>query len=165
LELKGIVRNARLDDVPVIRDLINSYAELGIMLFRSMANLYDSLRDFKLYEEDGQILGCCALQIVWADLAEVKSLAVRQEQRGRGIGSALVEAVLAEARELHLARVFALTLEKGFFERFGFQKVPMDSLPNKVWSDCVRCPKQDKCDEIAVLCSLRDTPRPSPLRS
>ena len=153
-KLTGTIRDARLDDVPVIRELINSHAELGRMLFRSMADLYPSLRDFKLYEEKGQVLGCCALQVIWADLAELKSLAVRADQRGRGIGSLLVAAICQEARRLNLPQVFCLTMEKGFFEGMGFEKVAMDSLPMKVWSDCIRCPKQANCDEIAMVKKL-----------
>ena len=150
-----MIRNARLDDVADLRELINSHAERGRMLFRSVADLYESLRDFKIYELEGRPVGCCGLQIVWADLAEVKSLAVRDDFQGRGIGSALVRAVIEEARQLHLPRIFTLTLEPEFFQKLRFIQVPMDSLPLKVWSDCVHCPKQDNCDEIAMILKLK----------
>ena len=149
-----MIRNARLDDAPAIRDLINAHAELQKMLFRSLADLYSAIRDFKVYEQNGQVAGCCALEIVWSDLAEIKSLSVADNMQGQGVGKALVRAALDEARELHLPRVFCLTLEQSFFEKFGFEKVPMDTLPMKVWSDCVRCSKQDNCDEIAMLHNL-----------
>jgi amino-acid N-acetyltransferase len=149
-----LIRNARLDDVEIIRELINEYAEQEIMLFRSLADLYDSLRDFKLYEYEGRVVGCCALQIVWGDLAEVKSLAVAPGYQGKGIGSDLLQAMIAEARELHLPKIFTLTLEAPFFIKAGFSQVPMDTLPHKVWSECVHCPKQDKCDEIAMVLNL-----------
>ena len=149
-----MIRNARLDDVEIIRELINEYAEQEIMLFRSLADLYDSLRDFKLYEYEGRVVGCCALQIVWGDLAEVKSLAVAPGYQGKGIGSDLLQAMIAEARELHLPKIFTLTLEAPFFIKAGFSQVPMDTLPHKVWSECVHCPKQDKCDEIAMVLNL-----------
>ena len=149
-----MIRNARLDDVETIRALINEYAEQEIMLFRSLADLYDSLRDFQLYEIDGEVVGCCALNIVWGDLAEVKSLAVKPGFQGKGIGSQLLQAIIAQARELHLPKVFTLTLEPKFFTKAGFAQVEMDSLPHKVWSECVHCPKQDKCDEIAMTLSL-----------
>ena len=149
-----MIRNARLDDVETIRRLINAHAELERMLFRSQADIYASLRDFKLYEESGQVVGCCALQIIWANLAEVKSLAVADVFQGRGIGKALTRAVIEEARQLHLPRIFCLTLEKAFFEKLGFKNVAMETLPLKVWSDCVRCPKQDCCDEIAMVLDL-----------
>ena len=152
-----MIRKARLDDVPTMRALISSYAEQGRMLFRSSSELYESLRDFKLYERDGEIVGCCALQIVWHDLAEIKSLVVRADCHGNGIGTALVQAVIAEAQELRLGQVFTLTLEEGFFVRLGFERVANESLPMKVWSDCVRCPKQERCDEIAMLLKLGAT--------
>ena len=141
-------------DAGAIRDLINAYAELGRMLFRSQAEVYESLRDFKVAEAGGETVGCVALHIYWRDLAEIKSLAVREDLKGRGIGAALVRAAVAEAKRLGLSRLFALTLEGGFFERLGFEQVSMDSLPLKVWSDCIRCPKQDQCDEIAMVLEL-----------
>lgn len=149
-----MIRRARLDDVPRIRELINAYAELQLMLFRSMADLYAAVRDFQVYELDGQVVGCCALEIAWSDLAEVKSLAVDQEYQGKGIGKAMVRAAIAEAGELHLKRIFCLTLEQRFFESLGFEQVPMKTLPLKVWSDCVRCSKQANCDEIAMVHKL-----------
>lgn len=149
-----MIRDAGLTDVPAIRELINSHAERDRMLFRSLADLYESLRDFQVFEEGDAVVGCAALQIVWSDLAEVKSLAVREDWQGRGVGAALVEAVIAEGRQLRLGRIFTLTLEEEFFEKQGFRKAPMDVLPMKVWSDCVRCPKQDRCDEIAMMLEL-----------
>lgn len=150
-----IIRDARLDDVPAIRDLINSHAELERMLFRSLASLYESIRDFKVCEIAHEVVGCCALQIVWADLAEVKSLAVKESYQGRGVGSSLVDGVLENARSLKLPAVFTLTLEEEFFVKLGFSRVSKDSLPMKVWSDCVRCPKQNHCDETAMIIRLQ----------
>jgi amino-acid N-acetyltransferase len=89
--------------------------------------------------------------VVWSDLAEIKSLAVDEANTGRGVGKALVAAAIEQAGELGIARVFALTLEPDFFEKMGFGVVEKDALPMKVWSDCARCPKQDNCDEIAVV--------------
>ena len=149
-----MIRSALPNDVPVMRELINSHAELGRMLFRSPADLYESLRDFQVYEQAGQVIACCALQIIWSDLAEIKSLAVREDRQNCGVGSALVRAMIEQARNLHLPRVFTLTLEKAFFAKLGFQETPRDSLPMKVWSDCVRCPKQDCCDETAMMLTL-----------
>ena len=153
-----MIRSAGLDDVPAIQELINSHAERGRMLFRSLANLYESVRDFKVYQQDRQVIGCCALQVIWADLAEIKSLAVCREHQGRGIGSALVSAMIEEAKTLSLPRVFTLTMEKDFFAKLNFTCVPMKTLPMKVWSDCVACPRQDNCDEIAMILDLTDKP-------
>ena len=138
----------------MINALINEYAEQDKMLFRSMADIYENLRSFHVAEINGQIVGCCALHIIWQDLAEIKSLAVEPSMTGIGIGKALVEASLAHAKDLGLPRVFALTLEPAFFEKLGFERVERDALPMKVWSDCARCPKQDNCDETALIKNL-----------
>ena len=151
-----MIRPATIHDVPRIQEIINSHAELGKMLFKSFAQLYEGLRDFGVYEVDGSVVGCVALTIIWADLAEVRSLAVDEGSRGRGIGRKMVEWSIAEARRLRIGRLMALTYEQQFFERLGFRVVPKENLPLKVWSDCVRCAKRDGCDEIAVVLDLPD---------
>jgi len=128
------------------------------MLFRSMADVYENLQTFSVAELNGSIVGCCALQVVWSDLAEIKSLAVDQANIGKGAGKALVEAALEQALGLGLKKVFALTLDPNFFEKLGFEAVETDALPMKVWRDCARCPKQQNCDEIAVLKVLSSEP-------
>lgn len=148
------VRNAKIGDVEVIYALINSHAELEKMLFRSKADIYANLQSFLVAEVDGEVLGCCALQIIWSDLAEIKSLAVDEANIGTGVGKSLVTAALERAGELDLPRVFALTLDVGFFEKLGFEVIEKESLPMKVWSDCAKCPKADCCDEIAVVKSV-----------
>jgi amino-acid N-acetyltransferase len=153
-----MIRPATVHDVPRISEIINSHAELGRMLFKSYAQLYESLRDFAVFERDGQVLGCTALAIIWADLAEVRSLAVDDAARGQGIGRNLTEWCIAEARRLQIRRLMSLTYEQGFFEKLGFVVVDKDTLPLKVWSDCVRCPKRDGCDEIAMVRTLDDVP-------
>lgn len=135
----------------MVYSLINHYAERDQMLFRSMANIYENLQCFSVAEVDGKVLGCCALEIIWSDLAEIKSLAVDQSQVDKGIGKMLVGAALEQARRLGVPRVFALTLRPEFFEKLGFEVVKKETLPMKVWSDCARCPKQQNCDEIALL--------------
>ncbi len=148
------VRPAKIRDAKAINALINEYAEQDMMLFRSLADIYENLRSFHVAEENGRIVGCCALHIIWSDLAEIKSLAVDQSKKGTGVGKALVEASLAHAKDIGLPRVFALTLEPAFFEKLGFARVDRDTLPMKVWSDCARCPKQDHCDETALIVKL-----------
>jgi len=156
-----MIRAANINDVPRIQEVIASHAELGKMLFKSYAQLYESLRDFGVYELDGKIVGCVALTIIWADLAEVRSLAVEDAHRGKGIGRKLVEWAVDEARRLGIRRLMALTYETGFFARLGFEQVPKETLPLKVWSDCVRCPKRDGCDEIAVVRTLPEIEAPA----
>lgn len=150
-----MIRNAHIEDVEIIRDLINEYAEQSRMLFRSLSDLYASLHDFMVCAEDGRVVGCCAVQIYWKDLAEVKSLAVEEKFQGKGYGKAMVRSAIEHCRELQIPRLFTLTLEAEFFAKLGFEKVPMNSLPFKVWSDCVRCPKQDNCDEIAMVLTMK----------
>ena len=144
------VRCAKISDAKSISALINCYAEHDKMLFRSLADIYEKLQRFVVAEADGAVVGCCALEIIWSDLAEVKSLAVGPAHKGQGIGRALVEASVEQARRLGVPRVFALTLEPKFFEKIGFAVLDKDDLPMKVWSDCARCPKQQHCDEVAV---------------
>ncbi len=154
-----MIRRAIISDVPSINGLINQHAEHGLMLFRPLGDLYEKIRQFVVWDEGGQVLGCCALEIVWRDLAEVKSLAVHSNAHGRGIGRQLVEAVEHDAGKLGLDRLFALTREEGFFARLGFEIVPKESLPHKVWSDCVKCPRLHNCDEVAVYKPLTDAGR------
>jgi amino-acid N-acetyltransferase len=153
-----MIRPAKLQDVPRIQQIINSHAELGKMLFKSYAQLYEDLRDFAVYEQDGEVRGCVALGIIWADMAEVRSLAVDHEQRGKGIGSQLVRWCIDDARRLGIRKLMSLTYEERFFSKFGFVVVNKDTLPLKVWSDCVRCPKNLACDEIAMVLELTDVP-------
>ena len=145
------IRNAKISDVSGIHELVNYYAELDRMLFRSMADIYEKLQTFVVAELDGQIVGCCSLEIIWADLAEIKSLAVRKGYQGKGIGRKIIEKAQQKASEIGILRIFALTLEADFFVKSGFEIVEKDTLPMKVWSDCARCSKQQNCDEIAVI--------------
>ena len=145
------VRNAKIPDVKAIYSLINYYAERDKMLFRSMADIYENLQAFAIAELDGNVVGCCALQIVWSDLAEIKSLAVDKSNTGAGVGKMLVAAATEQAGQLGIQKVFALTLDPAFFEKMGFKIIEKDTLPMKVWKDCARCPKQQNCDEIAVV--------------
>ena len=157
-----MIRSATIHDVPRISDIINSHAELGKMLFKSYAQLFEDLRDFAVYEDPAtsEVVGCVALSIIWADLAEVRSLAVDDSQRGKGIGSQLVKWTIDEARRLQVRRIMSLTYEQRFFEKLGFVVVAKETLPLKVWSDCVRCPKNENCDEIAMVLTLSDIPQP-----
>ncbi len=145
------IRNAKISDAKAISALINCYAERDKMLFRPLVEVYENLQMFCVAEADGAVVGCCALEIIWSDLAEIKSLAVAPDHKGGGIGRALVAAAIEQACRLGVPRVFALTLEPEFFKRVGFSLIEKEDLPMKVWSDCARCPKQQECDEIAVV--------------
>jgi amino-acid N-acetyltransferase len=125
------------------------------MLHRSLESVYDALREFIVAENsDGKIVACVATDVFWDDLAEVKSLAVAPEHCGQGIGRVLIEAAIADARRLGVTKLFALTYEKEFFTKLGFKVVDKESLPEKVWRECIACPKADSCDEIAMMLDL-----------
>jgi amino-acid N-acetyltransferase len=130
------------------------FASRGDMLSRSLSELYESLRDFYVYEEQGVILGTTALHIVWEDLAEVRSVAVMEEAGRKGIGRQMVQACIDEARVLGLKRIFCLTYKPEFFGKMGFRLVDKSELPHKVWGDCIKCVKFPDCDENAMILDL-----------
>lgn len=144
------IRKARIPDAKAIHKLLITYAQQELMLSRSLPDIYELIRSFYVYEVDGEVLGAVSLHICWEDLAEVRSLAVAGGQMKKGIGRQLVQACLEEARELGLKKVFALTYQPGFFEKMGFHYIEKAELPQKIWSDCVKCPKFPDCDEIAM---------------
>ncbi len=149
-----MLRKAQITDVKEIQKLLTAYANRGDMLSRSLSELYESIRDFYIVEEEGRLLGTSALHIVWEDLAEVRSVAVAEDVGRKGIGSQVVGACIDEARELGLKRIFCLTYKPDFFSRFGFTVVDKSQLPHKVWGDCMKCVKFPDCDEIAMIMDL-----------
>lgn len=149
-----MIRKAQISDVKDIQKLLMTFANRGDMLSRSLSELYESLRDFYVVEEDGVLLGAAALHVVWEDLAEVRSVAVNEEAGRKGIGSRLVQACIAEAREIGLRRIFCLTYKPDFFGKHGFRLVDKAELPHKVWGDCIKCPKFPDCDENAMILDL-----------
>lgn len=153
-----MIRRAGIQDIPAIGQIINDAAEYGLMLHRSQAFLYEHVRDFHVQTYRGHVVGVCGLSIVWANLAEVYALAVAPRFRGRGYGKQLVLSVIDEAEELGIRRLMTLTYERGFFEKLGFKVIDRQHLPLKVWSECVRCAKNQNCDEIAMIRELEEVP-------
>ena len=149
------VRPAAIGDVPAIYHLIEYYADMGNLLPRPMSELYRHLRDFFVVEHKGKVVACAALEIFTDTLGEVRSLVVDPDYNGRGLGRQLVATVMAEARRIGLSRLMALTYVPGFFHKLGFNTVPKETLPEKVWGICVKCYKYNNCDEIAVLKQLK----------
>lgn len=145
------VRKARMGDVPFIHAMVNRFAVQGEMLGRSRSEIYECLRDFFITEENGEVTGCAALHLNWEDLAEVRSLAVSPDSQGKGLGAVLVQACVEEAVLLGIAKVYALTYRPGFFEKLGWSRVDKETLPNKIWGDCLKCPQFPNCDEDAVI--------------
>jgi amino-acid N-acetyltransferase len=148
------VERAHVRDAEAIHRIVNFWAARGDMLPRTMGEVYENLRDFFVVREEGETVACGALHITWADMAELKSLAVREDRQSAGYGSAITRACIEEGRELGLERLFALTYRPTFFERLGFQQVDVMTLPRKVWNECYRCPKFPGCNEIAMTCEL-----------
>ena len=152
-----VIHQATLADVERMHSLINAYASKGLMLAKSRNALYQNVRDFfvadAVYDRRRErvFAGCGALHVLWADLGEIRSLAVEERFRGNGVGRHIVRALLEDATRLQLPRIFALTYQQTFFERLGFVEVDKDALPRKVWGECLDCPKFPNCDEIAML--------------
>ena len=148
------VRPARIADVPIIHHFLELYTTKGNLLPRTMNEIYRHLRDFFVIEVDGQVAAIGALEIFTEDLGEVRSLVVAEEYERRGLGRLMVQRIIAEARQLGLRRLMALTYVPTFFHKLGFVTVAMDTLPEKVWNVCVKCYKYNRCDEVAVLLNL-----------
>jgi len=146
-----MLREATIKDVEMIWKLINYYADKHKMLPRSLSELYENLRDFFVYEKEGKILGCGALHIVWKDYGEILSLAVEPSKVRQGIGSRILKACEDEAYTLGLHKLFTLTYVPEFFEKHGFVRVKKNTLPRKIWSMCLKCPKFPECDEIPLV--------------
>lgn len=146
-----MIRKAFITEAPTIKEIVNNFASRGKLLSLSLQNIYDSLRDFFIYIDNATICGVCALHISWENIAEIRSLAVKEEYQGRQIGTQLIKASLDEAIELNIRQVFCLTYRKNFFLNQGFQIIDKTELPHKIWRDCYKCPKFPDCDEIAMI--------------
>jgi len=151
-----VVRKPKLTEVVSMKALLDSAVATGSVLPRDLAELYENVRDFYVYVDEQGLGGLVALHIDMIDLAEVRSLVVRDDLRGKGIGTKLLSAVVEEARSLEIARVYALTRRPAFFLKNGFHEVDKAALPYKVFKDCMRCRLFPGCDEVAVA---RDLPK------
>lgn len=155
-----MIRNATMADIKEIHSLLSHFAAQGMLLGRALSSLYDQLRDFKVFvardpaDATGKtevVAGSAALHVCWENLAEIRSLAVRERFQGQDIGTGLVRACLAEAETLGISKVFTLTYQPGFFKKLGFREIDKNELPHKVWSDCINCPKFPDCNETALV--------------
>jgi len=156
------IRRALTRDAVQIHVLVNNFAKKEQMLPRTLLSVYESIRDFHVAVEGDRVLGCSALHFTWGDMAEVRSLAVDETTGRKGIGRALVEANIVEAREHGLVQVYAFTYVTGFFEKLGFRVVAHESMPRKVWMDCINCHKFNCCDEVAMVLDLVEGAEPEP---
>ena len=149
------VEKAKITDIPQAQKLIRKSADEGQMLARSLSDMYENIRDYFVVRENDEVIGCGALHVCWSDLAEVKSVAVSDQRRKQGIGRALVNACVQEAKSLGVSSIFCLTMGEGFFSKLGFGKVDLLDLPRKVWGECQTCPKYPDCDEVAMILHLK----------
>jgi amino-acid N-acetyltransferase len=149
--MKETIRKANLKDVNEIRKIVNSFATEGKMLPLSLNQIYEKIRDFTVIEKNGKIIGCGALKIIWKDLAEIRSVAIKKKFQKKGYGKKLIENLLKEAEGLDIKKVFVLTYKPQFFEKFGFERITKSKLPHKIWIDCINCPKFPRCDEIPMI--------------
>ncbi|AHV98465.1 MULTISPECIES: N-acetyltransferase [Paenibacillus] len=147
----AICRSATLEDVEPLYLMIEEYAQRGIMLPRSRKVLERQIDQFVVAEVNGRVVGCGSLCRLGNDLVEIRSLGLRDECKGQGIGSMIVEELTKEARRQKIPKIMALTYAVNFFLKNGFHIVNKEIFPEKVWTDCVNCSKQHACDEIAVL--------------
>jgi amino-acid N-acetyltransferase len=152
----NLIEKAKIGDVPQIHKLVNSFASRGDMLARPLSEIYENLRDFFVLKHGKKVVACVALHISWADLAEVKALAVAQEYQSKGLGAELVKSCLKEAEDLEIPIVFCLTYKDIFFEKQGFIRIDKMKLPKKVWTECFHCPKFPDCDEVAMYFVVKE---------
>jgi len=155
-----MIRKANLQDVNAIHSLLQLYAVKGELLPRPLSALYDHVRSFSVSVDQRKnlIVGCCALQFCWEDLAEIRSLAVHPDYQGKNIGSELTKTVLSEAKTFETRKVFTLTYRPKFFRKFGFVQIDRSDLPIKIWGDCITCVKFPDCDEIAMMKEIEIDP-------
>lgn len=145
------IRKAIIKDTPKIREIVNKFAEKGLMLPLSYNQIYERIRDFWIIEKGKQIIGCGALKPTWKDLAEIRSVAIKAKFQKRGYGKILIEKLIEEAKQLGFKKIFVLTFKPDYFKKFGFREIPRSRLPHKIWMDCINCPKFPKCDEVPLI--------------
>ncbi len=151
-----MLRRANVKDAQAIFKILQEYAIKGILLPRSLNSIYENIRDFFVYEENGKIVGIGSLHVYWEDLAEIKSLAVLEEHQYKGIGKQIVQKCIEDAKNLGLKKVFALTYVPEFFKKLGFKEADKSEFPQKVWTECIHCVKFNDCKEVPVLLELEE---------
>jgi amino-acid N-acetyltransferase len=149
-----VIRKAKLNDVPGLFAMIDHYVAQRIMLARTLTDLYESVREFTVAEEDGQVTACGALKLFSPELGEIRSLCVAPGQQSRGVGRAIIDELLAEAVHFKLKTIFALTVAPDFFARCGFRETARERFPVKIWRDCLRCDRYFHCNETTVAIDL-----------
>ena len=146
---------AKLSDIISMQELVKPEVESGIILVRSDDEISTNIRSYILAKQDSVLIGFCALHIHAPSLAEIRSLIVKEDQRGKNIGNSLVKKALDEATTLGLQKVLSLTYKQSFFEKLGFIEIPKESLPeHKIWADCIKCKHFPVCNEVSLIKNL-----------
>jgi len=146
-----LIRKAFVKDVPLITEIVNYYAQKGLMLQRPISRVYDNVRDYHVIERNGEVIGCGALHVMWSDLVEIRAVALKDGFMGKGYGGQLIEKLINEAKSLEIKKIFVLTYKRKFFERMGFAEISKSELPHKIWSECINCIHFPNCDEVALI--------------
>ncbi|OCR94386.1 N-acetyltransferase [Campylobacter fetus] len=148
-------KKAKLKNIPLMQSIVKKEIENGIILPRNDDEIATNIRSYTLAYKDDELVGYSALHIHAPNLAEVRSLVVKESLRGQSIGGGLVKELLKEAKDLEIEQVFTLTYQKSFFEKLGFNEIPKEKLPaQKIWADCIKCKHFPVCNEIALICYL-----------
>ncbi len=149
------IHKAKIKEATKIHDLINDSAKANHVLPRALSYIYENIRDFWIFiQDDGDVIACVALHIIWEDLAEIKSLVVRKDFQSKGLGGELIGKALDEAKDYELKKVFVLTYIPEYFSLFGFKAIDKNELPHKIWVECINCPKFPGCEEEAMIKEL-----------
>lgn len=150
------IRPAKVTDVKDIHSLVEYYANNKEMLHRSLNSIYENIQEYVVVEnEEGKIIGCGALHVTWDDLAEIKALAVSEKYKAQGIGRKIVQKLQRNAEDLGIWKVFALSFKPDFFIKLGYKVIPKETLPHKIWSECINCYLFPDCGEVPLLISLK----------
>ena len=152
-----MIRKATIDDIKKIYNILKIFGNKGELLPRALSDLYDHVRDFWVMcdtSKNDEIIACCALQFCWEFIAEIRSLAVKEEYQKKNIGTKLVNQAIFEAQSFNIKKIFTLTYQSNFFKKFGFNEIDKKDLPIKIWNDCVGCVKFPNCDEIAMMLNI-----------
>lgn len=162
------IRKAKISDAQEIKEIIESYAKEGIMLSRPIYEIYESIRDFSVATVNRKIVGCCALHVFGKEyrpgdkkeksiLAEIRTLAVAKTWQKRKVGTKMVKNCIEEGKRLGITKIFILTVKENldFFKGIGFKGIKRAKLPQKIWQECVRCPRFPlECNETALFLDI-----------
>ncbi|BAV58907.1 acetyltransferase [Endomicrobiia bacterium] len=149
------IRSARVMDVKEIHKLVEYHANNKEMLHRSLSAIYENIQEFVVLESEDNIVGCGALHVSWENLAEIKALAVSDKYKGQGFGRKIVKILQDNAKNLGVSRVFALSFKPKFFIKLGYEIIPKETLPHKIWSECINCHLFSECGEVPLLITLK----------